>query len=110
MIAVSLSHLSIGVSSSFGVLCIMRILHGAISSAVQPLCYSMIADYFPHEKRSRANAILTIGKNFGVAFSSISIIFIKKIGWRAAYSSIGALGVFGGFLSMALMKNPEKIR
>jgi len=69
----------------------------------------MIADYFPQEKRSRANAILTIGKNFGVAFSSISIICIKNIGWRAAFSSIGALGIFGGVLSMALMKNPEKI-
>lgn len=70
----------------------------------------MIADYFPQEKRSRANAILTIGKNFGVAFSSISIIFIKKIGWRSAYASIGGLGILGGLLSMALMKNPEKIR
>lgn len=53
---------------------------------------------------------MTIGKNFGVAFSSISIIFIKNIGWRAAYSLIGALGIFGGVLSMALMKNPEKVR
>lgn len=70
----------------------------------------MIADYFPQEKRSRANAILTIGKNFGVAFSSISIILIKKIGWRAAYTSIGGLGILAGVFSMILMKNPEKIR
>jgi predicted MFS family arabinose efflux permease len=51
-----------------------------------------------------------MGKNFGVAFSSISIIFIKKIGWRSAYASIGGLGILGGLLSMAFMKNPEKIR
>jgi predicted MFS family arabinose efflux permease len=45
-----------------------------------------------------------------MAFSSISIIFIKNFGWRNSYALIGILGVLGGLISIILMKNPEKIR
>lgn len=88
----------------------MRFLHGAISAAINPLSYSLIADYFPPEKRSRANAILTTGNYLGIALSSISILLIKSLGWRSAYVFMGVLGVIGGVLGFALMKNPEKIR
>jgi MFS family permease len=60
----------------------MRILHGAISAPINPLSFSLVADYFPPEKRSRANAILTTGNYLGIALSSISILLIKKNGWR----------------------------
>lgn len=88
----------------------MRILHGAISAAINPLSYSLIADYFPPEKRSRANAILTTGNYLGIALSSISILLIKAYGWRSSYFLMGTLGVLGGGLGFSLMKNPEKIR
>jgi len=60
----------------------MRILHGAVSSTINPLSYSLVADYFPPEKRSRANALLTAGGYLGIALSSISILLIKSLGWR----------------------------
>ena len=88
----------------------MRILHGAISAAINPLSYSLIADYFPPEKRSRANAILTTGNYLGIALSSISILLIKALGWRSSYILMGILGVLGGGLGLGLMKNPEIIR
>lgn len=88
----------------------MRILHGAFSAAINPLSYSLIADYFPPEKRSRANAILTTGNYLGIALSSITILLIRVYGWRSSYFLMGIFGVLGGGLSFVLMKNPEKIR
>ena len=88
----------------------MRILHGAISAPINPLSFSLVADYFPPEKRSRANAILTTGNYLGIALSSMSILLIKKNGWRYAYAFMGILGIIGGLLSLTAMKNPEKIR
>lgn len=81
----------------------MRLLHGAVSAAINPLSYSLIADYFPIEKRSRANAILTTGNYLGIALSSISILLIKNLGWRSSYIFMGVLGVIGGGLGFLLM-------
>lgn len=88
----------------------MRVFHGAISAAINPLSYSLIADYFPPEKRSRANAILTTGNYLGIALSSISILLIKANGWRNSYILMGILGVLGGGLGLTFMANPDKIR
>jgi len=77
VLCISFFHFSTGVTNSFGILCLMRILHGAISAPINPLSYSLVADYFPPEKRSRANAILTTGNYLGIALSSISILLIK---------------------------------
>ena len=97
-------------TTQFGVICLMRVLHGAISAAINPLSYSLIADYFPPEKRSRANAILTTGNYLGIALSSMSILLIKANGWRYSYILMGILGVLGGGLGLIFMANPDKIR
>lgn len=109
-ISISLFHLETGFTTKFGVICLMRVLHGAVSAAINPLSYSLIADYFPPEKRSRANAILTTGNYLGIALSSISILLIKAYGWRYSYILMGTLGVIGGGLAMGFMANPDKIR
>ena len=77
MIAMSSFHLTSAVTTSFSVVFLMRVLHGAISSATDPVSYSLIADYFPPEKRGTANAILSTGNFIGIAMSSLSIILIK---------------------------------
>ena len=70
----------------------------------------MVADYFPPEKRSVANSVLT-GANFiGIALSSISIILIKNLGWRASYMIMGGMGIISGIIGLALIKNPVRGR
>lgn len=60
-ICVLLASATMGVSyftGSFTVLAIMRIIHGCLNSASNPLSFSLIADYFPPDKRSTANSII----------------------------------------------------
>lgn len=67
-----------------------------------------MADYFPQDKRSTANSILS-GANFiGIALSSMTIILIKNIGWRASYCVMGSLGLIGATLATFFIKNPER--
>ena len=104
----SMFQITSGVVNSFLVLAFLRFCHGAVSSATKPLAYSLIADYFPQDKRSTANSILS-GANFvGIALSSMTIILIKNIGWRASYCTMGSLGLLGALAAFFLVKNPER--
>jgi MFS family permease len=47
-----------GFSTSFGVLVAMRVIHGMLNAASNPLSFSLIADYFPKEKRATANSLI----------------------------------------------------
>jgi MFS family permease len=71
----------------------MRMFHGALSSATDPLAYSLVADYYPPDKRATPNAILSSGNFIGIALSCMSILFIKNFGWRATYLIMGGVGV-----------------
>ena len=106
-ILVSSFHFTTSVTTSFGVLCGMRFLHGAVCSVTGPLSYSLVADFFPPERRGTANAILTTGSFIGIALSSISILGIKSIGWRATYQVMAALGLLGGLLGLTI-SNPVR--
>lgn len=106
-ILVSSFHFTTSLTTSFGVLCAMRFLHGAVCSVTGPLSYSLVADFFPPENRGTANAILTTGSFIGIALSSISILAIKSIGWRSTYQIMAALGIIGGLLGLTI-KNPTK--
>ena len=60
-IVVLLASLTMGASyftGSFAVLALMRVIHGCLNSASNPLSFSLIADYFPPDKRSTANSII----------------------------------------------------
>jgi len=46
------------VTKSFFVLAVMRVFHGILNSSSNPLSFSLIADYFPPEKRATANSII----------------------------------------------------
>jgi hypothetical protein len=47
-----------GFSTSFGVLCAMRVIHGMLNAASNPLSFSLITDYFPKENRATANSLI----------------------------------------------------
>jgi MFS family permease len=79
-ISVILASLTMGVSgfvNSFALLGAMRIFHGMANSATNPLSFSLVADYFPPDKRSTANSIIQAGNYIGVGVSSLSILLIS---------------------------------
>jgi len=104
----SLAMCSTGFYNSFGLLIAMRFLHGAISSAINPLSFSIIADIFPPEKRSMANSLLSSASYCGIALSSMTILLIQKFGWRFSYGCMGGLGLVGAAAITFLMKNPKR--
>lgn len=50
-----------GACNSFFVLGAMRVMHGMVNSATNPLSFSLIGDYFPPDKRATANSIIHSG-------------------------------------------------
>ena len=107
IVLMSLLQVGTGAFNSFLILAFFRFCHGAVSSSINPLAFSLVADYFPPEKRTLANSILG-GANFvGIALSSMTILLIKQVGWRASYIAMGGMGLIAGSLMM-LLKHPVR--
>lgn len=86
----------------------MRFALGGFESACNPASYSIIADYFPVAYRSTANAIETSGSYVGGGLASLSIIIIKKYGWRVMYQILGGVGIAMGLATLVLVKEPGR--
>jgi len=99
-----------GFSSSFGVLVVMRVLHGMLNAASNPLSFSLITDYFPKEKRATANSLIQAGNYVGVGFSSLTILLITKFGWRISFGIMAVIGSAFGAATMAFVGEPERGR
>lgn len=99
-----------GFVDSFFMLGAMRVIHGMLNSSSNPLSFSLIADYFPPEKRATANSIIQAGNYIGVGVSSFSILLITSFGWRAQYGIMAALGTVFGLATMLFVKEPERGR
>ena len=109
-IAWSATSIGAGTFTSFGLFVLMRFMLGGIESACNPASYALIADYFPPEYRSTANAIETSGSYVGGGLCGLCVILIKKYGWRAMYRTIGTVGVVAGILTALLIKEPPRGR
>lgn len=99
-----------GMVDSFAIFMTLKVLSQAISAAISPVGFSILADYFPPDQRTTANSILSSAKVVGIALSSITILLIQKVGWRASYMSIGGVGLVGVLLGMVALKNPKNMQ
>ena len=77
----AISSIGTALTHTFLLLCTFRMMLGVFESFSAPTSYSLIADYFPPDKRSTANSIIQAGNYIGVGLSSISILLISKFGW-----------------------------
>jgi MFS family permease len=56
-----LASLTIGISGttdSLFIFALMRIFHGIFNTSTNPLSFSLLADYFPEDKRTFGNSII----------------------------------------------------
>ena len=83
-----------GFTQNFWQLLVARMGVGVGEAGGAAPSYSLISDYFPPEKRSRAIALYCCGIPLG---SAIGIFFggwvASHIGWRAAFMIVGAAGL-----------------
>ena len=114
MLFMSGTQVATALTTSFGFLFAARWIFAMFASSLEPLCYSIVGDYFPSYRRAQANSFLNAGNYFGMGCSSLSIILIKSLGWRKAQLVISGLGVLFGSMSLLFLREPrygkEKIR
>ncbi len=105
----SLSTMACGAVTSFVQLVIVRAGVGAGESACVPGALSLIADYFPREKRAQAVGI------FQSALPASGIIGTPAIGWvadhhgwRAALFAMGAAGLVVTLIVLWVLREPQR--
>jgi MFS family permease len=73
--------------------------------------YSLISDFFPREKRSRALAFFSLGIPIG---SALGVFFggwlAAHLSWRSAFVIVGLLGLPAALLIRLLIPEPERGR
>ena len=111
--------LSIGLWSLFAMLCgtatsfvpmaLYRIGLGVGEAGCTPTAHSLIGDYFPPSRRTRAISIYTAGLCVGTFFGALLSGSIAQMwGWRAAFIIIGLPGVLLAIVLKIKMREPKR--
>ena len=96
-----------GLAQNFFHLLFARIGVGVGEAGCSPPAHSMIADYFPANKRSTALGIYSLGIPFGIMFGLFAGGWINEIfGWRLAFFVVGIPGILLAFIFRLTVKEP----
>ena len=96
-----------GLAQNFFHLLFARIGVGVGEAGCSPPAHSMIADYFPANKRSTALGIYSLGIPFGIMFGLFAGGWINEIfGWRLAFFVVGIPGILLAFIFRFTVKEP----
>lgn len=123
MLLWSAATIGCGLARNYTELFIARMIVGVGEAALSPAAYSMIADYFSKEKRSRPTAFYTMGAFTGsgvallfgavmVAFASRSESMVLPIlgelrNWQIVFVAVGLPGIVMALI-MLFVKEPER--
>src|SRR5258708_2762210 len=78
---------------NYAILAVSRAGVGVGEAGCSPTAHSLLADYFPQEKRATALAIYSMGISIGTLLGmAIGGIVAEHYGWRAALLAAGARG------------------
>lgn len=98
-------------AQTFAHLLITRLGVGVGEAGGVAPAHSLIADYYPEERRTSAFAALVSGSNVGVLFAFlVGGIVGQLIGWRWAFIIAGLPGVILTFLVWRYVDEPERPR
>jgi MFS family permease len=85
-------------------------LLGVFEAFAPPAAFSLVADFFPPERRTTANAVLNLGSPWGTGLASLTTIIIGSLGWRKTYFSIGCCGIMLATIALIGLKDPKRGR
>ncbi|MCP4007197.1 MAG: MFS transporter [bacterium] len=98
-----------GLPSQFWQMALARIGVGVGEAAGSPPSHSLIADYFPPERRATALAIYASGIHFGVLFGFLIGGWINEFfGWRWAFFVVGAPGILLAIVLRLTVREPPR--
>lgn len=96
----SVMAMACGLARDFVTLFLARMGVGIGEAGGNPASHSMIADYFPENRRATAIAIYTLGAPLGTFLGAAGVGWLaEEIGWRQAFLLLG----LPGFLLVAVM-------
>ncbi len=106
----SLMTVASGFASSFVFLITARFFVGVSQSALSPAVYSMLADYFPPEKRARVFSFYASGIFVGVGLSFlIGGSVAEAYDWRQAMKTVGWPGILLFLIGFILIREPNRV-
>jgi predicted MFS family arabinose efflux permease len=92
-------------------LLLARIGVGIGEAGGTPACNSIIADYFPADRRSMAMTVFALGAPIGAWLGSdIAGLVSTQHGWRAAFLVLGIPGIILALIIMVTIKEPVRGR
>jgi MFS family permease len=98
-----------GLAAGFITLLLFRIGVGIGEAGVNPASHSIIADYFPPQRRGLAMATITLGGSFGMMLGFVGGGFIAEAyGWRIALVSVGIPGLLLAAVMARLLREPAR--
>lgn len=96
-------------AGSYAQLLLARMGVGVGEAGLSPAAQSLIADYYPPERRSTAVSIYYIGIPLGVFCGAIVTgIIAENYGWRAAFLVLGLPGILLALLVKVLLPEPQR--
>jgi MFS family permease len=96
-----------GLARTFPQLVLARIGVGVGEAGCSPPAHSILADYYPPEKRGTAFAIYALGIPIGTAFGFfLGGWMTETLGWRAAFMLVGAPGLLLAIVVRLTLREP----
>ena len=90
-------------------LALARIGVGVGEAGYAPPAHSMIADYYPPEKRSSAMGVFALGISFGIMIAYLGGGWMaQNIGWRQAFLIVGVPGLILALLFRFTVTEPQR--
>ena len=98
-----------GLSAGFISLLLFRIGVGIGEAGVNPASHSIIADYFPPQRRGFAMAILMIGGSLGMMLGFVAGgLIAEAYNWRVALVAVGLPGLLLAVVIARSLKEPAR--
>ncbi|MGH0029809.1 MAG: spinster family MFS transporter [Myxococcota bacterium] len=98
-----------GLAQSFFQMSLARIGVGVGEAALSPPAHSLLADYFPVEKRATALGVYSMGIHIGILFGVVAGGWLDEFwGWRMAFVVVGLPGVIVALLVRFTVREPVR--
>lgn len=98
-----------GLAQNFWHLLVARIGVGVGEAGCSPPAHSMLADYYPVNRRSTALGVYSLGIPVGIMFGFIAGGWMNELfGWRAAFFVVGVPGLILALLVRFTVREPVR--
>ena len=98
-----------GLVSNFWQLLIARIGVGVGEAGCSPPAHSMIADYYPADRRATALGLYALGIPFGILFGFLAGGWLNEFfGWRIAFFVVGIPGLLLALIVRFTVQEPPR--